>query len=99
MKISLNKKNGSWNLLGEITGQNPTPQKKYYPGDNVFKAGEYDYVFDYSKSDQIYIINPAIRGRAERRYKLKEILDKKMLTIEELEKKGLKFEKVKKTTE
>ena len=27
-------------------GQKKTPTKKYYPGDGVFKAGEYDYVFD-----------------------------------------------------
>ena len=35
-----------WQLLGEVTGQNNAPQKKYYPGDGVFKAGEYDYIFD-----------------------------------------------------
>ena len=35
-----------WQLLGEVTGQNNAPKKKYYPGDGVFKAGEYDYVFD-----------------------------------------------------
>ena len=35
-----------WQLLGEVTGQNNAPQKKFYPGDGVFKAGEYDYIFD-----------------------------------------------------
>ena len=35
-----------WQLLGEVMGQKNAPQKKYYPGDGVFKAGEYDYVFD-----------------------------------------------------
>ena len=35
-----------WQLLGEVMGQNNVPTKKYYPGDGVFKAGEYDYVFD-----------------------------------------------------
>ena len=35
-----------WQLLGEVMGQNSAPSKKYYPGDGVFKAGEYDYVFD-----------------------------------------------------
>jgi hypothetical protein len=35
-----------WQLLGEVMGQNNAPTKKYYPGDGVFKAGEYDYVFD-----------------------------------------------------
>ena len=89
----------------EDKSEKPEPEldeegkEKEIPKETFYSDEEYDYVFDYSKSDQIYIINPAIRGRAERRYKLKEILDKKMLTIEELEKKGLKFEKVKKTTE
>ena len=35
-----------WQLLGEVMGQNNAPKKTYYPGDGVFKAGEYDYVFD-----------------------------------------------------
>ena len=35
-----------WQLLGEVTGQKSAPAKKYYPGDGVFKAGDYDYVFD-----------------------------------------------------
>ena len=39
-------KEGQWQLLGEVMGQKNTPTKKYYPGDGVFKAGEYDYIFD-----------------------------------------------------
>ena len=39
-------KEGKWQLLGEVMGQKSTPTKKYYPGDSVFKAGEYDYIFD-----------------------------------------------------
>ena len=35
-----------WQLLGEVMGQNNAPTKKYYPGDGVFKPGDYDYVFD-----------------------------------------------------
>ena len=35
-------KEGQWQLLGEVMGQKNTPTKKYYPGDGVFKAGEYD---------------------------------------------------------
>ena len=35
-----------WQLLGEVMGQKPEPSKKYYPGDGIFKPGEYDYVFD-----------------------------------------------------
>ena len=35
-----------WQLLGEVMGQSNKKSKTYYPGDGVFKAGEYDYVFD-----------------------------------------------------
>lgn len=35
-----------WQLLGEVMGQKNTQSKKYYPGDGVFKSGEYDYIFD-----------------------------------------------------
>ena len=35
-----------WQLLGEVMGQSNKKTKKYYPGDGVFKAGEYDYIFD-----------------------------------------------------
>lgn len=89
----------------EDESEKPQPEldeegkEKEIPTETFYSDEEYDYVFDYSKSDQIYIINPAIRGREERRYKLKEILDNKMLTIEELENKGLKFKKVSKKKE
>ena len=35
-----------WQLLGEVMGQSNKASKKYYPGDGVFKPGEYDYIFD-----------------------------------------------------
>ena len=35
-----------WQLLGEVMGQSNKKTKKYYPGDGVFKAGKYDYIFD-----------------------------------------------------
>ena len=46
-------KNNSWQLLGEVMGQNPQSQKKYYPGDQVFKAGEYDYIFSVDLHDNM----------------------------------------------
>ena len=68
-----------WQLLGEVTGQNNAPQKKYYPGDGVFKAGEYDYIFDveleggmtklpFNKGDNILMAAEKFIGR-ERLYK------------------------------
>jgi len=35
-----------WQLLGEVMGQSNQKSKRYYPGDGIFKAGEYDYIFD-----------------------------------------------------
>ena len=40
-----------WDLIGEVTGQggqgqNSLPKKAYYPGDNLFPAGDYDYIFE-----------------------------------------------------
>lgn len=64
------------------------------PKEIFYSDNEYDYVFEYAKKDKITIIQPAIRGRAERKYSLQEVLNKKMLTIEELKEKGLKFEKI-----
>ena len=51
------------------------------PTETFYSDDKYDYVFDYIKSDKITIIDPAIRGKSEKRYSLKEVLDKKMLTI------------------
>ena len=36
-------KGGKWELVGDVMGQQH--QKKSYPGDRYFPAGEYDYVF------------------------------------------------------
>ena len=42
-----------WELLGEVMGQKSAPQKKYYPGDDIFKEGNYDYIFDVELNDGI----------------------------------------------
>ena len=66
----------------------------------VFYEDEnYKYEFDKVKSDYIYITTPEVRGNAPKRYKLKEVLNNKLLTIEELEKKGLSFTKEDKNKE
>ena len=57
------------------------------------------YSFDKVKSDYIYIITPEVRGNAPKRYKLKEVLNNKLLSIEDLEKKGLSFTKESKNKE
>lgn len=95
-------KNDDFKFVFEIEDKSEKPEpeldeegkEKEIPKETFYSDEEYDYLFEYTKSDQIYIIDPAIRGKTEKRYKLKEILDNKMLTIDELAEKGLKFEKV-----
>lgn len=48
------KSEKKWELLGEVMGKKKDSKtKKYYPGDNVFPAGEYDYVFDVDFQDKM----------------------------------------------
>ena len=60
----------------------------FYEDDN------YRYEFDEKKSDRIFIVAPAVRLSPEKKYSLKDVLNYKLLTIDELEEKGLKFNKV-----
>lgn len=65
--------------------------------DEVFyEDSEYTYKFNQVKSNYIYIVVDEVRGKSSKRYTLREVLDNKLLTIDELEKIGLVFEKVKK---
>lgn len=64
-----------------------------------FEDDKYKYSFDKVKSDYIYITTPKNRGRDEKKIKLKEVLNNKLLTIEDLEKRGLSFEKESKNKE
>ena len=38
-------RNGIWELIGTVTGS-AAPEKKKFPGDQLFPAGEYDFIFD-----------------------------------------------------
>lgn len=69
-------------------------KEKEIPKETFYSDEEYDYQFEYKKSDQVFIVHPAVRGRDERKYNIKEVLQNKMLTIDDLKSKGLKFEKV-----
>ena len=60
----------------------------FYEDDN------YTYEFDEKKSDRIFVTAPAVRLSLEKKYTLKEVLDQNLLTIDELENKGLKFNKI-----
>ena len=44
MGVAYVKKDGNWNLIGEV--MQVKSNKKLYPGDKYFPEGEYDYIFD-----------------------------------------------------
>ena len=48
-----------------------------------------EYSFELPKSNYIYITAPEVRGKKAKKIPLKEVLEKKLLTIEELKEKGL----------
>ena len=62
----------------------------------IYVDDNYIYQFDYPRSNYIYIVTPAIRGRASSKITLREALDSGLLTIEDLEDKGLGITKNKK---
>lgn len=64
-----------------------------------YEDDKYTYSFDKVKSDYIYITAPKNRGRDEKKIKLKEVLNNKLLSIDDLEKKGLNFTKKEKNKE
>ena len=61
-----------------------------------FEDENYKYTFDKVKSDYIFITTPENRGREAKKISLKEVLNNKLLSIDDLEEKGLSFKKVNK---
>ena len=64
-----------------------------------YEDENYQYQFDKVKSNYIFITTPEVRGKAETKRSLKEVLNSKLLTIDDLEKKGLSFTKIDKNKE
>lgn len=56
-----------------------------------FEDEKYYYEFDEPKKDKIFVTSPAVRLTPEKKYSLVDVLNHKLLTIEDLEEKGLKF--------
>lgn len=80
--------------IEEVNDNNENIKEKevFYEDENNY------YEFDEVKSDKVFIVSPAVRLSGEKRYSLKEVLLNNILTIDELEEKGLKFNKVPKTS-
>ena len=64
-----------------------------------YEDEQYRYEFDKPTLDRITITTPAVRGKAETSIPLRQVLASNLLTIDELEKKGLKFTKIDKAKE
>lgn len=82
--------------LFEIAEDIPTDAQILEEKETFYEDAEYLYQFDTTKSNFVYLITPEVRGRNATSITLKEALQNNMVTIDILESKGLKFEKVKK---
>lgn len=80
----------------------PSPQKDGNgedikpPVEIFYEDNEFFYEFEYPKSDFVFLVRPAVRGREELKIPVKVALINRIVTIEDLEKKGLSFTKVNK---
>ena len=74
------------------SANNTTDEKNTQP-EVIYEDENYTYQFDTPKSNYIFITTPAVRGKEEQKIPLMTIINNKLLTIEELENKGLKITK------
>lgn len=59
-----------------------------------YEDSEYRYEFSEPKSNYIYLETPEVRGKLSQKIPLTTVLNNNLLTIEELEEKGLEFNKI-----
>ena len=85
-------KDDDYKFISEILDESPkkleTDQKEVF-----YEDLEYTYEFEYPRSNYIFITTPAVRGTVETKLPLKDVLVNNLLTINDLEEKGLKFTK------
>ena len=89
-------KNDDFKYLAKIKEELPQGMVIEARDEVFYEDSEYLYKFNQVKSNYIYIVVDEVRGNPSRKYSLKEVLDSKLLTIDELEKIGLSFEREKK---
>lgn len=86
-----------WELKEEEVEIPSTPEVE--PKKEVIFEDE-TYRYELKKNNITYfVITPAVRGAEEKRYPLKQIIQNKMLSLEELTTKGLKYNKIDKKKE
>ena len=79
----------------EVVNNNPDEKEEVKP-EKFYEDENYIYQFSEPKLDRIFITTPFVRGKEETKTPLATILQNKLLTIDELEEKGLSFEKINK---
>ena len=98
-------KDDDFSFIYELVDETPNTLKPMIGPDGkeipeVFYENEkYRYEFSLPKSNYVFILTPAIRGRDEVRTPIKEALNNHLVTIEEVEQKGLSFTKIDKEEE
>lgn len=89
-------KDDDFRFIFEIEEENlensPSTEKEIF-----FEDENYLYEFETEKSNKVFIKTPAVRGKIEMKYPLKDILYNNILTPDDLAKKGLKFNKISKS--
>lgn len=62
----------------------------------VYEDSEYRYQFELPKSNYVYVYVPKVRGKEEKKYPFKSLLQNNTLTMDQLIERGLDVKKVKK---
>lgn len=78
----------------ETTIEEEQAEKEVFYEDEIYR-----YEFDEQKKDRIFIVTPAVRGKARVEIPLQEIIDNNILTLEQLKEKGLVFNQIDKEKE
>ncbi len=67
--------------------------------DSFLEDETYRYEFETQMKDRVFITTPGVRGRAPKKIPLKQVLDQKILSLEDLTNRGLKYNKIDKAKE
>lgn len=84
-------------FLFEIVEETTNIEDNETKEEEIFYEDEkYIYKFSEKKSDRIFIVVPENRGKSEVKMAIKDVLNNNILTITDLENKGLVFDKIEK---
>ena len=98
-------KNDDFKFIYQLTDETPESLQplKNAKGEEIpevfYDDGVNRYEFDLPKSNYVFITTPEVRGKMATKTTLKAALTEKLVTIEELKEKGLKFQTINKAEE